>query len=261
MPTRETPFARPAATGARKTMPRSTTNPFRWEADMTEFVERSITALTPASARPDVVLEQVQGAIGVLDLIAVFFDDEALSQRIRGGVVPVTLPLRVQVLHALGRRPPTRVETLARRLRRNPRALISSTLRPLAELGALELRGDRVVATGAWRPVVRRMIAVELKLSKWRDAVRQADNAAMSADAAWVVLDRAKADGALAARSYFRAFGVGLAVIDPSGGFDVVFRPGRRRAVRWLRSWLGELAWDATADHVEWIAVAPVAGR
>lgn len=221
---------------------------------MTRLVESSFGRLSPGAATPDVILREAQGAIGIIDLVSVSFSDRALDHRIRGQLGPVTLPLRVQVLDALGLRRPMRVETLARRLRRNPRALLRSTLGPLQELGAIELNSDRVVTSGAWMPVAAQTIAAELKLSKWRSALRQADNAAMSVDKAWVVLDKARANSALSAQGYFRACGIGLAVIDSAGELELIVRAGRRRVVRWLHSWLGELAWAATEERTESLA-------
>ena len=81
------------------------------------------------------------------------------------------------------------LERMSRRVSSNPRALTRSTLRPLAKMGAIELEAARARSTGAWTPVAKRLMAVELKLSKWRDAARKADNAAWAADRSWVVLD------------------------------------------------------------------------
>jgi hypothetical protein len=223
---------------------------FRWEADMTEVVATSIGSLVPPRSPAPVVLREVRGAVGVVDLVAVNFDDDALGSRICTGLRPMTLPLRVRVLDALGARV-LRVSTLARRTGRNPTALMRSTLTPLVELGAIEMHHGKVAATGAWRPVTSRLTAVELKLAKWRAALRQADNAALSTDAAWVVLDGTKACAATAAVEVFRDYGVGLATIEPSGALEISCRPRGRRTVRWLHAWMGELAWAALRTDVE----------
>jgi len=218
---------------------------------MTEVVETSIGRLVSRRSPTSVVLREVRAAVGVIDLVAVNFDNDALGARICAGLAPVTLPLRVRVLDALGGRT-LRVSTLARRIGRNPEALMRSTVKPLIELGALDMsHGEKVAATGAWRPVTSRLTAVELKLAKWRVALRQADNAALSADAAWVVLDRAKAGTATAAVDLFREYGVGLATVEPSGELTVNCRPRGRRTIRWLHAWMGELAWAAVRGGVE----------
>lgn len=219
------------------------TVPFRWEADMTEVVERGVGDLVAPSARDLELVRELPSAIGIIDLVAVEFDASALEHRVRAGLGPLTLPLRIRVLDLLRTDRPMRAETLALRLGTTPAAVQRSTLGPLEECGAVELVGGRVRATGAWRPVAKQMTAVELKLSKWRDALMQADNAAHSADRAWVVLDRARAAAAVAAEDHFRAFGIGLALVDRTGALEVVVRPRRRATVRWSRSLLGELAW------------------
>ena len=180
---------------------------------------------------------------GVVDLLGVDFDDEVLSRRVRAGVGPIELPLRIQVLSHLRPDRFLSLERLARRVGSNPRALTRSTLRPLAEVGAVELESARVRATGVWIPVAKRLTAVELKLSKWRDAARQADNAAWAVDRSWVVLDARRAGAAMRNQDYFKEFGIGLAVLDSTGMLRVIERPRRSRSRPWLRAWLGELAW------------------
>lgn len=211
---------------------------------MQELVLAQLPRLGPAV--PDVVVVEAQSNVGVVDLLSVAFDNEALEHRIKGGLEPVTLPLRVRVLDALSRRRAVRVETLARRVGSRPLALTRSTLRPLEELGAIEMAGGRVLPTGAWRPIARRLTAVELKLSRWQQVLRQADNAAFGVDAAWAVLDAARSQAALGQVELFRLFGVGLATISSDGELRVVTRPRRRPRVRWVRSWLGETAWAAS---------------
>jgi hypothetical protein len=85
-----------------------------------------------------------------------------------------------------------------------------------------------------------------LKLSKWQQVLRQADNAAFGVDAAWAVLDAARSRAALRRVEHFRLFGVGLATISSDGDLSIVTRPRRRTRVRWVRSWLGETAWAAS---------------
>jgi hypothetical protein len=224
--------------------------PFRWEHEMQEVVVRRVDQLVPPN-RVDCVVAEMQGEVGVLDLLAVKFDDRALEHRIKAGVPALTLPLRVHVLDVLSRPRPMRIDTLAKRVGSNVGALRRSTLRPLAESGALELGRDSVRSTGAWRPVATRLTAIELKLSKWKDALRQADNAAFGVDHAWVVLDAERAGAAIAAQDHFRLFGVGLATAASDGSVEAVVRPSRRRTVRWVRSWLGELAWKASEEAAE----------
>ncbi|ORW05847.1 hypothetical protein [Mycobacterium kyorinense] len=134
------------------------------------------------------VVGEVPAAQGIADIVAVRFDTDALRTRLSSGIGPVTSPLRVRVLHVLREDRYVRSATLAAYVGTNASALTRSTLKPLAELGLVELQKGLVRSTGAWRPVAAHLTAVELKLSKWRDALRQADNFAISADRSWMVL-------------------------------------------------------------------------
>jgi len=214
---------------------------FRFESHMTEPVERLIDRLT--QRMPGYVLREVQTGQGVVDLLAVEFDDDVLSHRSQARLGPIVLPLRVSVLARLSTARWASLERLSGIVGSNPRALVRSTIRPLQDLGTVEFDKDRVRATGAWVPLARRLTAIELKLSKWKEAARQADNAAWATDHSWVVLDRYRSNGAMANRRYFAEFRIGLALIDPSGSLEIIERPRRRHVVPWLRAWLGELAW------------------
>ena len=148
------------------------------------------------------------------------------------------------------------IAALARKVHASPGGLARSTLRPLAENGLVELSGGSARSTGRWRPVDGHVTAVELKLSKWRSALRQADNIAFAADRSWVVLDSARARKAVAAVDHFRAFGVGLAVVGPESPLRVVVRPAGRRPERWLRALMAECAWQrAESDALAHLGV------
>ena len=212
-----------------------------------EQVDRLLPRRTNASA---LVVGEVPAAVGIADIVAVRFDREAVRHRLDTGVGPLCSPLRVRALDILRTDRAMRVTTLARKLGTNAHALTRSTLGPLAEMGVVELASDGVRATGAWRPVGAHLTAVELKLSKWRDALRQADNFAVSADRSWVVLDFARAGAAIAARDVFEGYGVGLAVLDGVGHLQVITRPTGRRPQPWLRALMAERAWALAETQV-----------
>lgn len=226
---------------------RTPSSPFRFESDMTDPVQALVRHLMPRGTRPEHVLREMPAGQGVVDLMAVDFDDDVLSRRVRAGLGPIELPLRIEVLSHLRPDRFLSLERLARCVGSNPRALRRSTLCPLAEMGAIELEPTRARSTGAWIPVAKRLTAIELKLSRWRDAARQADNAAWAADRSWVVLDAWRAGAAVRNRDYFAEFGLGLAVVDSAGMLRIVQRPRRARCVPWLRAWLGEMAWARVA--------------
>jgi hypothetical protein len=230
---------------------------FRWEADMTEPVVRQLGRLLPRARAAHLVVGEVPAAVGIADIVAITFDPPVVRRRLDIGVGPILSPLRVRTLDLLRPDRPMRLETLARKVGTNPRALGRSTLRPLAEMGLIDLSATAAQSTGAWVPVCAQITAVELKLSKWRRALRQADNLALSADRSWVVLDRSHARAALDSLDVFAQFGVGLAVVDPDGRLRVASPPRGRRPERWLRSLFAERAWAiAEAEVAELAAVA-----
>ena len=221
---------------------------------MTGLVASRVHCLLPRAGVAHLVVGEVPAAQGIADVVAVRFDPEALRRRLEVGVGPLCSPLRVRTLDLLRADRGMRVSTLARKVGSNPRALERSTLGPLAEMGLVDVSDGLVWATGAWRPVGSQLTAVELKLSKWRDALRQADNFALSADRAWVVLDQARAGAAVSAADYFQQFGVGLALLAGDGRLRVVVRPSGRRPVRWLRALMAERAWAVAEAEVADIA-------
>jgi hypothetical protein len=215
---------------------------------MTANAAANAERLTSRADGPLVVLGEIAGAQGIADIVAVRFNTEAILRRVDNEVGPITSALRMRCLDLLRRDRPMRIETLATKLGTNARAITRSTLTPLAQLGVVELAPGLVRSTGAWEPVCDHISAIELKLSKWRAALRQADNLARSADRSWVVLDEAQANGALQNIDAFAAFGVGLALLSREGKLQIVVSPRGRRPTRWLRALMAENAWAATLD-------------
>lgn len=225
---------------------------------MTALVAGDVGRLLPRSPDPHLVVGEVPAAQGIADIVVVRFDTAAVRRRLNSGIGPLCSPLRVRTLDLLRVDRGIRVSTLARKLGSNPRALMRSTLGPLSELGAIDITDGTVRATGGWCPVGAHLTAVELKLSKWRGALRQADNFSLSADRAWVVLDAACGGAGVAATEHFRALGVGLALLDPDGRLRVVVRPHGRRPERWLHALMAERAWAAAEAEVAAIAAPPL---
>lgn len=227
-------ITREQSNGARKA--------FRWESEMTPLVSGSIDRLLPTGAEPHIVVPEVQAAIGIVDLLAVRFDGDALRLRGASGVGPICLPLRIRVLDALRDGRWRRGETIARLVGSNWPALRRSTLAPLAEAGLIEIDSNRIRSTLLWLPLASELTAIELKLSKWQGALRQANNFARSADRSWVVVDANYSRPATDQSELFRECGVGLATLTPEGRLSVVVRPRRRRPIRWLRALIAERA-------------------
>ena len=126
--------------------------PFRFESEMTDQVEALVRRLTPGRIPPEHVLREVPAGHGVVDLLAVKLDDDVLSRRVRADLGPIVLPLRIHVLSHLRVDRFLSMERLCRKVGSSPQALKRSTLRPLAELGAVEIDGSRVRATRGLDP-------------------------------------------------------------------------------------------------------------
>lgn len=220
--------------------------PFRWESDMLEPVAEAFRKLAPWLTAPGAIVAEIPAAVGIVDLVGVRFNQRSLRHRDEAALEPTLSPLRVRVLHGLLDGRPKDVEYLAGRVGSRPEALMRSTLRPLERADLIELGTDTVRSTGVWLPAADRVVAVELKLSKWRGALAQADNFTRSADEAWVVLDAARSAGAALAVHEFVERGVGLAVATSDGELDVLAAPARTRPEGWLHALIGERALAAT---------------
>ena len=220
---------------------------FRWESEMTPVVEACVERFSPSAEGHDAVLAEIPAAVGVVDLLVVKFDQDAIASRAARGIGPICSTRKIQVLDAVGSKRWRLVDTIAHALGSTSVALTRSTLDPLTGMGLIEMDEGRIRSTGLWLPAATHVTAIELKRDKWRSALRQADNFALSSDRTWVVLDQAKAGRAQRHLDRFRSVGIGLAAVDPRGGVTVISRPSgsRRPAVRWLRSLMAERAWAA----------------
>ncbi len=98
----------------------------------------------------------------------------------------------------------------------------------------LEADGYRVRTevpiVGRWADLVGartgELVAVELKLRDWREALRQAIAYQVGADRAWVAMPLAAASRAYRERWRFAAEGVGLLAVDDQGGVRVPIAAG-----------------------------------
>lgn len=91
-------------------------------------------------------------------------------------------------------------------------------------------------------PYLRRHItqsfAVELKLWKWRDALKQASRGKSFAEYRYVVLDADHINSPLDNRAVFREKGVGLVSIDEWGNYVEHISPEKIRPFSPLHSWI-----------------------
>jgi hypothetical protein len=87
----------------------------------------------------------------------------------------------------------------------------------LLKVGALRTQRNGSIALGRVWDRPRRLVAIEAKLTRWRDALDQAIAYRRYADESYVALPEARIDGAYAGRSCFVAAGVGLIAVSRAG--------------------------------------------
>lgn len=138
----------------------------------------------------------------------------APRNRGRGVSVPQALSiLESVVLARLRRKGPTRIDVLEQRCGLQRTALRARALERLLAWGLVERsNGGRVSAARPWASLFR-VVAIEAKLIRWRDALRQAEAYLRYADEAYVALPWAVATRALRASSEFERQGVGLLLV------------------------------------------------
>jgi hypothetical protein len=209
---------------------------------MTEPVRRQVNRLWPKLGDKHVVIEEIPGPRGIIDLLVAEFDRGAMARRVRRSVGPILRAEQVQILWALRDHKPHRVSTIAKLGGWSP-SVIASTLPTLASTRLITVSNGQVEATGRWEPVGRRLLAIELKRSAWRRALRQATYFTYAADRAIVALDWRSAGAVEDRVAEFVKRKVGLALVSSSGELRVVHRPPRNHPIGWLRALLAECAW------------------
>src|SRR5438874_1907325 len=87
---------------------------FDSEPLMTEPVARHVTRLWPSMGSSHIVIEQIPGARGVIDLLVAEFDRGAITRRARRSVGPILRAEHIQILWALRDGRPHRLSTVAK---------------------------------------------------------------------------------------------------------------------------------------------------
>ena len=113
-----------------------------------------------------------------------------------------------------------------------------TVLRWLHNHGFIQWIGKRKIRT---TPNLRRHVtmsfAVELKLSKWQQALKQAYRAKSYADYQYVELDKSHVEPALQNQEQFEKYGIGIISIEDSGECIVHYRPDRTDPTTPLTVW------------------------
>ncbi len=99
------------------------------------------------------------------------------------------------------------------------------------------------------------LVAIELKLRDWREALRQALAYQLAADHVWVAMPLGTASNAYRQRWRFEAEGIGLLAVDDEGGVRTPI-PAKvsPRLLPFLRE--GVLQRPPSPDHL-WVGLAP----
>ena len=188
---------------------------------------------------PDFIAQEVVGPFGVADLVGVRYDQPALKARSEHGIEPISDLLALRVVLAC-RRAPRTTARLGDMLGVGGSA-VRRAIRIAKHAGALDSASDqRHRIHPAWRPVARRLVAVELKRTDWKRAADQTWAYSRWAHATWMVLGKPPP---LSAVRTLCDRGVGLGYLGCEGEFNVLLRPKTSRRSSAVASiWAGEQA-------------------
>lgn len=118
----------------------------------------------------------------------------------------------------------------------NPKA-VHRPLRQLARHGWLSIDDDGQVSLAA-QAQSSRLVAIEAKLTRWREALGQAEGYLRFADASYVILPIASIGSTLQNLESFRAAGVGLLLFVDGRQILELLPPKRKRTHDWQRAFV-----------------------
>ncbi len=214
---------------------------------MTEPVIRQIARLWPRLGSRYTVSEQIPAARGIIDLVAAELDLRAVARRRRREIGPILRPELIQILWVVRDGKPHRLSTLARIGGWSP-SVIGKLIPTLESMRLVRVEKGHIEGTGRWEPLGRRLLAIELKRTAWRRALRQASYFTFAADRTLVVMD-ARSRGAIQNQlDEFTKQRVGLAVVSSSGDLRIIRRAPRNRPIGWLHALLAEFVWARSAQ-------------
>ncbi|MBK5233079.1 MAG: hypothetical protein JJE13_08890 [Thermoleophilia bacterium] len=208
---------------------------FRWESEMTSPAIAANGSWWGSKQDPDFIAGEIVGPDAVADLAAIRFARGPVETRLREGIGPVTNALALQVLMFARDNPVTSAEVADQF--RISRSAASNALSLGLEVGAIRKQPKhRYLTHPGWSSVAARVVAVELKLSNWQGAIRQAAAYSRWANSSWVILSREPNVQAVEAA---RSLGIGLALLSSEGTLHRIVRavntrsPGDEFAAAW----------------------------
>lgn len=197
---------RPTSQRLRPAVPEDT-DLYPTERNLVQFAQRRLQKLFAPSGASCLIDCEVGVGRSIADLVLLIAP--------KGQSCPPLPPLSVAesvILASLRLRGPTRIDILEVRCGFKRHGLRQGALKRLLEVGILvRERGGRV-ALGTNCVEASKIIAVEAKLTKWREALYQAALYRRYADEAHVLLPAHTADPAMKADAQFAAAGVGLLI-------------------------------------------------
>lgn len=221
---------------------------YGFEADMlpplVEAVDALVAGLPDAENR--VVLFEVPAFESIPDIVVAQLNREAIELRRAAGVSPVPDLTAVRALLGLTAGV-SDLDALARRSGVSRAHLRRKVLPALVEAGWVDCRAGMHLRLPL-APVLNWVVTVEAKRSKWREAYAQARRHQRVADRAFVALDAASSNPALAWSAEFAGQGVGLVTVDARTDSTTVARRPQRgpKGDADARAVLGERVADMT---------------
>jgi len=114
----------------------------------------------------------------------------------------------------------------------------------------LELKvGSKIADMVLFDDELKNIIVIELKVSKWKDALRQAVIHQLWATESYVALSRKHINGALMNRRIFETFGVGMISVDGFSKVEISAKRSPYRKPRYLETARIEIARRLSGDR------------
>lgn len=200
------------------------------EATIQDAVAQGIPNFLSSNTRPFWTAASLPVGAGIPDLIAASYAPQvfALAQLERSN------PYLLAYLRAAGR---ARVETIAARIG----VSIASASREVGELVAarviLSVSATAFVLSPVWREILPEIITIEVKVSNWKSAVRQAARNRIFSHRAFVALPAAVATR-IRNEAIVRQLGLGLIAVSEDNTVTLLRKPRRKRPIVWAYYYL-----------------------
>lgn len=210
---------------------------FNTESDLKET---AAPVLKEHLARDDAeVVEEFSYSAGRTDLVFTYKSDTYLRRRVKGLNIniPITNKSHLKAFLRLHRRGEITTEYFTQ-LGANSRTKSEKSLEWLLDNGFAEETVNGKVRTVPYlRKHITTSIAIELKLEKWKDALKQALRGRSFSEYQYVVIDAAHISPALKNRDMFEQQGIGLASVDTNGAFMEHCAPIKQKPFSELNTW------------------------